>query len=58
VVEVMAVDSDPNRPNLGFDYWLDTVQLENGNIEVALEIINNVGERQIYGSRTVTISNP
>lgn len=58
VVDVMKVSSDPNRPNLGFDFWLDTTKFENGNAEVALEIINNVGERQIYGIRNVTILNP
>jgi hypothetical protein len=58
VVEVMEVDSDPNRPNLGFEFVLDTTELENGRINVALELINKVGERQIYGTRTVTIANP
>ena len=58
VVEVMQVDSDPNMPYLGFDHWLDTTRFENGDVEVALEFINNLGERQVYGSRMVTISNP
>lgn len=57
VVQVMKVKSDPNAPNLGFDYQLDTLQYKNGDVEVSLEIINNAGERQIYGQRTVTILN-
>ncbi|MFK7864889.1 MAG: glycosyltransferase family 39 protein [Pseudohongiellaceae bacterium] len=58
VVEVMQVQSDPNRPNLGFDYLLDTTAFENGSVVVSLEIINSVGERQITGTREVTINNP
>ncbi len=58
VADLLEVESDPNRPNLGFSYWLDTNRLGNGDVEVTLEIINNVGERQIYGSRIVTIANP
>jgi hypothetical protein len=58
VVEVMDVNTDPNRPNLGFEFLLNTTEIQNGEIEVALELINKVGERQIYGSRTVTIANP
>jgi len=58
VVDVMEVNSDPNLPNLGFDYLLDTTAMQNGEVEVALELINKVGERQIYGRRTVKIANP
>jgi hypothetical protein len=58
VVEVMDVTSDPNRPNLGYEFVLDTTKLPNGKAQIALNILNNAGEMQIYGARVVTISNP
>ncbi|HJO12897.1 MAG: hypothetical protein CMQ17_13290 [Gammaproteobacteria bacterium] len=57
VVEAMGVDSDPNKPGLGFSYSLDTQTLKNGSNSIALEIINNVGEVQLYGEREVIVSN-
>ena len=57
VVEVMHVESDPNAPNLGFDYRLDTNILENGTHLLAIEIINTRGISMSYGARSVVIEN-
>ena len=58
VVNVMNVKTDPNSPNLGFNYSLDTTLLSNGQTTLAIEIWNNVGEVQVYGERSLRIQNP
>jgi hypothetical protein len=57
VVDVMGIISDPNRPGLGFSYSLDTQTLKNGSNTIAMEIINNVGEIQLYGERELLVRN-
>ena len=57
VVEVMQVDSDPNLPNIGYNYNFDSRVIENGKHQLELEIRNGLGVLQRYGERTVEIKN-
>ena len=57
VVEVMQVVSDPNLPNIGYNYTFDSRVIENGKHQVELEIRNRLGVLQRYGERTVEIKN-
>lgn len=57
VVEVMAVTSDPNAPNLGFSYQLDTRSLANGEHTLAIRLEDSRGVTSSYGERPVWISN-
>lgn len=57
VVAVRNVQSDPQAPNLGFDFQFDTTSLENGRYELALHLVNQQGHSTIYGSRDVVIDN-
>lgn len=51
VVEIMEVDSDPNRPALGFSMEYDASDLAPGRHVMELEFVNGAGERQFYGTR-------
>jgi len=57
VVDAMDIDSDPNRPAVGFEYALDTTKLANGRTTISIEITNNAGEKQRYGARDIIINN-
>ncbi|MEZ5491625.1 MAG: glycosyltransferase family 39 protein [Gammaproteobacteria bacterium] len=57
VVDVMAVESDPNAPDLGFSYELDTRPYPNGRYRLALKLTDNRGVTTIYGERPVFIVN-
>ncbi len=57
VVEVMQVESDPNRPNIGYNYSFDSAQLENGLHRLELEIVNRLGVVEHYGERTIETRN-
>lgn len=57
VVAAMNVLTDPGRPNLGFEFSLDTTGLSNGARELAIRIENAAGEVQDYGSRRIFIAN-
>ncbi|MEX0617607.1 MAG: glycosyltransferase family 39 protein [Pseudohongiellaceae bacterium] len=57
VVEVLNITTDPNRPDLGFEYLLDSTVLPNGEYALALEIINAAGEVQETGHRMLEIAN-
>ena len=57
VVEIMRVESDPNRPNVGYNYRFDSTQFENGPHELEIEITNNLGIIQHYGERSIEIRN-
>ncbi len=57
VVRVMEVDSDPNAPDLGFDYELDTRSLANGRYTLAIRLTDNRGVVSTYGDRPVSVSN-
>jgi len=53
----MQVDSDPNLPNIGYNYNFDSRVFENGKHQLELEIRNGLGVLQRYGERTVEIKN-
>lgn len=57
VVDVMRVTTDPNAPNLGFNYQLDSTLLQNGEHTLAIQIVNRQGSSTIYGERTVSVAN-
>ncbi|PCI75649.1 MAG: hypothetical protein COB20_12325, partial [SAR86 cluster bacterium] len=57
VVEVMQVQSDPNRPNIGYNYSFDSNQLDNGSHLLEIEIRNHLGIIQRYGERTIEVNN-
>lgn len=57
VVEVMQVASDPNSPNIGYNYSFDTTALENGRHRLEIEIVNGLGIRQRYGEREIIVRN-
>jgi len=57
VVEVMQVQSDPNSPNIGYNYNFDSKQLDNGPHQLEIEIRNHLGIVQRYGERRVDINN-
>lgn len=57
VVEVMGVSSDPNRPNIGFNYRLDSSQLDNGSHRLEIEVTNALGISERYGEREIEVRN-
>lgn len=57
VVDVMQVRSDPNSPNIGYNYNLDTNQLDNGSHRLEIEIRNHQGVNQRYGERLIEVNN-
>lgn len=57
VVEVMRVQSDPNRPNIGYNYSFDSSQLDNGSHQLEIEIVNRLGITQRYGERSIEVRN-
>jgi len=57
VVQVMQVSSDPNSPNIGYNYSFDTTSVDNGLHLLEIEIVNGLGMRQRYGEREVLIRN-
>lgn len=57
VVDARQVSSDPNAPNLGFEYSLDTRELANGEHTLAVELINRAGTTLAYGERQIRIDN-
>ncbi|MFB0987739.1 MAG: Ig-like domain-containing protein, partial [Gammaproteobacteria bacterium] len=57
VVEVMQVQSDPNSPNIGYDYSFDSNQLDNGSHQLEIEIRNHLGITQRFGEREIEVSN-
>lgn len=57
VVEVMQVQSDPNRPNIGYNYNFDTTQVDNGSHRLDIEIRNHLGIMLRYGERLIEVNN-
>ena len=57
VVDIRNVSTDPNAPNLGYSIQLDTLELSNGVYELAIELHNKAGVREVYGKRRITIAN-
>jgi len=57
VVEVMQVRSDPNSPDIGYNYNFDSNQLNNGSHQLEIELRNHLGINQRYGERTIKVNN-
>ena len=57
VVDVMQVQSDPNSPNIGYDYSFDSNQLDNGSHQLEIEIRNHLEITQRFGERVIKVSN-
>jgi Dolichyl-phosphate-mannose-protein mannosyltransferase len=57
VAEVMQVQTDPNSPNIGYNYRLDSTRLENGWHQLELEIVNALGIVQRFGERQIEVNN-
>jgi hypothetical protein len=57
VVEVMQVRSDPNSPNIGYNYNFDSNLLGNGLHRLEIEIENRLGITQRFGERTIDVNN-
>ena len=57
VVEVMQVRSDPNSPNIGYNYNFDSNLLGNGLHRLEIEIENRLGIKQRFGERTIEVNN-
>jgi hypothetical protein len=57
VVEVMQVRSDPNSPNIGYNYNFDSNLLGNGLHRLEIEIENRLGITQRFGGRTIEVNN-
>lgn len=56
VVTAMQVRTDPNAPNLGFDFAISTSGLPKGRAELSLRATGISGEVQIFGVRTIEIN--
>jgi len=57
VVEVMQVRSDPNSPNIGYNYSFNSNQLDNGSHRLEIEIRNHLGITQRFGERLIEVNN-
>lgn len=57
VAEAMNVRTDPNSPNLGYSYELETRNFANGEHILEIQLMDERGEASLYGRRTVTIEN-
>ena len=57
VVEVMQVRSDPNSPNIGYNYNFDSNLLGNGLHRLEIDIENRLGIKQRFGERTIEVNN-
>jgi 4-amino-4-deoxy-L-arabinose transferase-like glycosyltransferase len=57
VVEVMQVRSDPNSPNIGYNYSFDSNLLDNGSHRLEIEIRNHLGITQRFGERLIEVNN-
>lgn len=57
VVAVRKVITDPNQPNIGYNYSFDSTQIQNGHHRLEIEISNRPGITQLYGERNIEIKN-
>ena len=55
VIAAMTVQTDPNAPNVGFDFSIATSKLPKGRGVMSLKATGVSGETQIFGVRTVDI---
>lgn len=57
VANTMEVKTDPNSPQLGFSYELDTRALANGSYTLEIRIVDKNGVSTNFGARRVTVNN-
>lgn len=57
VVDVMQVQSDPNRPNIGYNFSYDSNLLNNGSHLLEIQVRNNLGVTKKYGERRIEVEN-
>ena len=57
VIDVMAVQSDPNAPNVGYVGEFDTRAYSNGEYRLAIRLTDNRGVTTDYGERSITLAN-
>ncbi len=57
VVAVLNLTADPQQPQVGFELLLDTTALPDGAADLALEVVAQSGERQVFRATTVEIDN-
>ena len=55
VVTAMKVETDPNMPNLGFEFSIPTSELAKGRAVLSLRANGVSGEVQIFGQRNIEI---
>lgn len=55
VVTAMKVQTDPNAPNLGFEFSISTSELPKGDAELSLRATGVTGEVQVFGVRTIDL---
>lgn len=55
VVEAMAVKTDPNAPDVGFDGTMALPSILEGNAELTIRVTGNSGEIQTFGVRQIMI---
>lgn len=55
VVKAMDVQTDPNIPNLGFEFSIPVSDLPKGPVELSLRAVGVSGEVQIFGERRITL---
>lgn len=55
VVTAMNVQTDPNAPNLGFDFAIPVTELPRGRHMLSLQATGVSGEVQIFGQRGITL---
>ncbi|MDP1932339.1 MAG: glycosyltransferase family 39 protein [Gammaproteobacteria bacterium] len=56
VVTAMKVTSDPNAPNLGFEFSIDSESMPIGRAELSLRTRGVSGETQDFGTREINIT--
>lgn len=57
VANTMEVKTDPNSPQLGFSYELDTRALANGSYTLEIRIVDKNGVSTNFGARRVSVNN-
>lgn len=57
VIEEIRVKSDPNAPNIGFNYILDSHSIENGTHDIEIKMIDSLGNATSYGKRQIRVNN-
>lgn len=57
VASSQDVKTDPNSPNLGYAFDLDTTAFANGSYRLAIRLTDERGVQDVYGEREIEIAN-